>query len=85
MSRVIKDLRDELKIIVKDIKKVRLQENEYFKTLEHEGKLLSYPKEIQWSYYRAILLLREKSINLGKVLSDGEIENIHRSQFCSSR
>jgi hypothetical protein len=76
MSRIIVDLRNELNIIVNGVKKIRIEEDACFKTLEKEGKFLSYPKDIQWSYYRAILILREKAINIGKSLSDNEIKRI---------
>jgi len=73
MSKLIPEIREELIKIIKGVEKSWHPEKAYFKTVEHEGKIIAYPNELLSSYNKSIFLLRQKAINFGKGLSDTEI------------
>lgn len=70
---LIEDFRRELKNILSKLAKEHLRE-ETFKVVQRKDRILSFPKEIARSYLRAIRILRAKSTNMGKFISDKKLE-----------
>jgi len=76
MSRLISEIRTELRIIIKGLEKDHLQSKVNFKTFEKNGNVISLTNEISDSYHKTLILLREKAQNIGSDLSDDRIESI---------
>lgn len=73
---LIEDFRKELKILQSGIVKSHLPRQDRFMAISREGRILSFPKEIADSYLRAIRVLRLKSKNLGRLISDKELKSL---------
>jgi hypothetical protein len=73
-SRLIPEIRTELRTTIKGLKKEHLQGNVSFKTFEKNGNVISLTNEISDSYHKTLLLLREKAQNIGLDLSDDRID-----------
>jgi len=68
------DFRKELVQILDVVAAARMPRDNCFKIIDTEGKTLSFPNQIGSSYWRAIRILRLKSSNSGKLISDHELE-----------
>ena len=73
---IIEDFRTELKTILNGTVKGFVAEDEYFKMIERSGKVLSFSNNIARSYVRAVRILRGKTIDIGKLNSDKELERL---------
>ena len=54
MSKLIPEIREELIKIIKGVEKSWHPEKAYFKTVEHEGKIIAYPNELLSAYNKSI-------------------------------
>ena len=72
---LIEDFRRELRNILSKLAKEHLREDA-FKIVQRKNKILSFPKEIARSHLRAIRILRTKSTNMGKFISDKRLEEL---------
>lgn len=73
---IIEDFRRELQYILSTVVKKHLPYKDVFKAFTHEDKTLSFPKQVARSYQRAIRILRLKSKNVGKLISDKKLEDL---------
>lgn len=72
----IEDFRRELRNILSSVDKEPQFDENTFQVITHLDKTLRFPKEIYRSYRRAIRILRLKSKNIGKLISDKKLENL---------
>ena len=74
---LIEDFRKEIINIIKNLH-TNIPENlgDYFKHIYSEGKILFFPLKVVRSYYRAKEILRKKAENVGKLISDRQLEKI---------
>jgi hypothetical protein len=67
------DFRTEIVQILNQVSKTPLPKNKYFRATGLD-KYVSFPNEIAQQYHRCIRILREKTSNSGKVVSDEPLE-----------
>jgi len=74
---LIEDFRKEITNIIKNLH-TNICENvgDYFKQIFSGGKILCFSLEVVRPYYRAKEILRKKAENIGKLISDRQLEKI---------
>ena len=72
---VTDDFRNDLIQVLSALEKKHVSNDDYFKSIMREDKLISFPNKIYPQYLRLKLILRSKVNNAGKLISDKAIEN----------
>jgi len=72
---LIEDFRRELRNILSKLAKEHVRKDA-FRVIQRKDRILFFPEDIARSYLRAIRILRAKSTNMGKFISDKRLEEL---------